>query len=80
MCVGTADPFLSLEQRLAFEQDMTEAGITDWNLEVYGGVGHSFTNPNVDTLAMPGLAFDAKADERSWKSMLRLFDETINRD
>ena len=49
-------------------------------LELYGGVGHSFNNPNVDTLAMPGLAFDAKADERSWKSMLRLFDETINRD
>ena len=78
MCVGTADPFLSLDQRLAFEQDMADAGIADWNLEVYGGVGHSFTNPAVDDLGMPGLAFDAKADARSWQSMLRLFDETIN--
>jgi dienelactone hydrolase len=78
MCVGTADPFLPLEQRLAFEQDMADAGVADWALEVYGGVGHSFTNPRAGEAGMPGLAFDAKADARSWDAMLRLFAETIN--
>jgi hypothetical protein len=29
-------------------------------------------------LSTPGLAFDAKADTRSWDAMLRLFAETIN--
>jgi len=78
MCVGTADPFLTLEQRLAFEQDMADAGVADWSLEVYGGVGHSFTNPRASEAGLPGLAFDAKADARSWDAMLRLFAETIS--
>ncbi|MEY2431051.1 MAG: hypothetical protein QOC92_776 [Acidimicrobiaceae bacterium] len=78
MCIGTDDPFLPLDQRLAFEQDMTDAGVADWNLEVYGGIGHSFTNPRSGELGMPGIAFDAKADARSWSAMLRLFDETIS--
>ena len=44
MCVGTNDPFVPLETRLAFEQDIRDAGVADWQLDVYGGVGHSFTN------------------------------------
>lgn len=79
MCVGTNDPFVSSDQRVAFEKDMTDGGVADWTLEVYGGIGHSFTNPAVDELGMPGLAYDARADDRSWKAMLQLFDETINR-
>jgi dienelactone hydrolase len=78
MCFGTNDPFISTEQRLAFEQDMTDAEVADWNLEVYGGVQHSFTNPYAGDAGLPGIVYDAKADARSWSSMLRLFDETIN--
>ena len=78
MCVGTDDPFIPLDQRLAFEKDMTDAGIADWTLEVYGGVHHSFTNPRASDVGVPGIEYDAKADARSWNSMLRLFDETIN--
>jgi dienelactone hydrolase len=79
MCVGTEDPFIPLEQRLAFEQEMKDAGVADWNLEVYGGVGHSFTNTMADTAGLPGVAYHEASDHRSWASMLRLFDETINR-
>jgi dienelactone hydrolase len=68
---------IGIDQHHAFEQDMTAAGVTDWTLEVYGGVGHSFTNPAADALGMPGVGFDAKADARSWDAMLRLFDETM---
>jgi dienelactone hydrolase len=78
MCVGAADPFVSAEQRLAFEKDMTDAGVADWSLEVYGGVGHSFTNPAADGLGVPGVAYDRRSDERSWQAMLRLFAETID--
>jgi dienelactone hydrolase len=78
MCVGTDDPFVSLEQRLAFEKDMSDAKVADWNLELYGDVGHSFTNPRAGELGMPGIAYDAKADARSWAAMLRLFGETIS--
>jgi dienelactone hydrolase len=77
MCVGTEDPFVSRDDRVAFEDHMKAAGVADWQLDVYGGVGHSFTNPEVDLAGIPGLKYDKTADERSWSSMLRLFAETI---
>ena len=77
MCCGTDDPFATPEQRLAFETDMRDAGVADWNMELYGGVGHSFTNPRSDELGMPGFGYNASADRRSWQSMLALFDETL---
>jgi dienelactone hydrolase len=77
LCVGSDDPFASAEQRLAFETEMTEAGVPDWSIEVYGGVGHSFTNPEAGDRGVPALRYDRRSDERSWQSMLRRFAETI---
>jgi dienelactone hydrolase len=77
MCIGADDPMVPPEQRIAFEHEMRDAGVADWRLELYGGVRHSFTNPKVDDLGMPGLGFDAAADRRSWRSMLDLFAETL---
>lgn len=77
MCCGADDPVVSVERRDAFEKEMRAAGVADWRLEVFGGVGHCFTNPRVNELAIPGLAFDAAADRRSWRSMLDLFDEQL---
>ena len=77
-CWGSADPFVSREARLAFEDDLTEAGVADWRIELYGGVGHCFTNPQVDGMGMPGVKYDAAADVRSWRSTLRLLEETLS--
>ena len=77
MCVGTDDPFVSRDDRLAFEDHMHASGVKDWQIDLYGGVGHSFTNPDADQAGIPGLAYDKGAHERSWASMLRLFGETI---
>jgi dienelactone hydrolase len=78
LCVGSDDPFASAEQRLAFETEMTEAGVADWSIEIYGGVGHSFTNPEAGDRGIPALRYDHRADERSWQSMLRRFAGTID--
>jgi dienelactone hydrolase len=77
LCSGTEDPFATAEQRSAFEVEMREAGVTDWRLELYGGVGHSFTDPEASELGIPGIAYDANAARRSWQSMLGLLAETI---
>jgi dienelactone hydrolase len=77
MCCGAEDPVAPSDARLAFEAEMREAGVADWRIEVYGGVGHSFTNPRVDELGMPGFAFDAAADRRAWRSLLDLLGETL---
>ena len=77
LCCGADDPIASLEQRGAFETELREAGVADWRIEVYGGVGHSFTNPSVDVLGMPGFSFDAVADRRAWRSLLDLLTEQL---
>jgi dienelactone hydrolase len=75
-CIGAQDPIIPAEQRQAFEQEMAAAGV-DWQMNVYGGAGHSFTNPNVGALGMPGFDYHEPTDRRSWAAMLRLFDETL---
>jgi len=75
-CTGAADPLVPAEQRAAFEQEMTAAGV-DWQLHTYGGVGHSFTNPDVDAFNMPGFAYSKAADQRSWQAMTDLFGKVF---
>ena len=75
VCIGADDPSIPPEQQLAFEQEMA-AGKVDWQLHLYGGVVHSFTNPNAAKLERPDFArYDAAADGRSWAAMLGLFAE-----
>ena len=74
--IGAVDPIVPPDARLAFEKEMSAGGV-DWRLNLYGNVGHSFTNPDVDAMNMPGFAYDAATDRRSWAAMLDLFDEVF---
>ncbi|MBR7619173.1 dienelactone hydrolase family protein [Phenylobacterium sp. 20VBR1] len=76
--IGTADPLIPPEQRVAFEAEMRAAKV-DWQMHLFGGVAHSFTNPEADGSRMPGILYDAGADARSWREMRALFAETIDR-
>jgi dienelactone hydrolase len=76
VCLGAADPIIPAEQREAFVKEM-EAGKVDWRMELYGGVGHSFTNREVDAMKIPGFAYDEKTDKRSWAAMRAFFDEVL---
>ena len=71
--IGADDPIVSTEHRLAFEQEMSAAGV-DWQLHVYGGAAHSFTNPNADR---DGYRYHEPSDRRSWASMAELFGEVF---
>ena len=75
VCIGADDPIVPPDQRLAFEEEMRSAGV-DWQMHLYGGVVHSFTNPAADG-SNPALRYDRSADERSWRSMLDLFAEVF---
>jgi dienelactone hydrolase len=45
-------------------------------MNLYGGVVHSFTNPEADRRGQPERArYDAKADARSWAEMCAFFEE-----
>jgi dienelactone hydrolase len=78
VCIGADDPGIQADQRADFEKEMREANV-DWEMNLYGGVVHSFTDPGADKRNMPKFArYDAKADARSWAEMQRLFGEVFN--
>jgi dienelactone hydrolase len=74
--VGAEDPLIPPEQRMAFEAEMTAAGV-DWRMNVYGGARHSFTHPRAELAGSPALAYHRLSDERSWRAMVDLFDEVF---
>jgi dienelactone hydrolase len=76
VCIGADDPIIPPEQRTAFEAEMKMGGC-DWRLHLYGGTGHSFTNPDVDTRSIEGFFYHADTDRRSWSAMIELFNETL---
>lgn len=76
VCLGAADPIIPPEQREAFVKEM-QAGKVDWRMDLYGGAGHSFTNPEVDAMGIPGFAYHERTDKRSWRAMRDLFDEVL---
>ena len=76
VCQGADDPIITAEHRSAFAAEMTSAGV-DWQMHVYGGVGHSFTNAEIDSWNLPGFTYDSRADRRSWQVMRSLFEESF---
>lgn len=76
VCIGADDPIIPPQQRLDFVNEMTAAGV-DWRMNLYGGAGHSFTNPDVGALGRPGFAYHETTDRRSWTAMMDLFAEAL---
>ncbi len=77
VCIGGDDPMIPPEQRGAFETEMRDAG-ADWQMHVYGGTVHSFTNKQADKANMPNaVRYSPQADAESWAAMQRLFSEAL---
>jgi dienelactone hydrolase len=71
---GADDPAVPKEQVLAFQDEMRKAGV-DWQMIIYGGAVHNFTNPEAGADKSKGSAYDEKADRRSWEAMRLFFAE-----
>jgi dienelactone hydrolase len=71
---GGDDPLVPPEQVNGFQAEMRQAG-ADWQLVAYGGAVHSFTNPMAGNDPSKGVAYDARADKRSWEAMKEFFEE-----
>lgn len=72
---GHDDPMAPPEAVLAFEREMTRLG-ADWQVHVYGGTVHAFTNPMANDRAR-GTVYDARADRRSWAAMRTFLEEVL---
>jgi dienelactone hydrolase len=71
---GAEDTFVPQEVVLAFQNEMRKAGV-DWQMVIFGGAVHSFTVPEAGNDPSKGMAYNEKADKRSWEMMKIFFKE-----
>lgn len=75
--LGADDPGNPPEAQAAFGRLLSEAGV-DWQMTLYGGTVHSFTNPEAEKMGQPDfLRYNAAADRRSWQQMAALLEEVF---
>jgi dienelactone hydrolase len=78
ICHGALDPFTSPAALDAFKQSLDAAKI-DYQLVIYSGAKHAFTNPEADAIAaatgLSGIGYNAAAARRSWALMQSFFGE-----
>ena len=73
---GQADGFVATEVVQNFQQKLDAAG-ANWEMVVYGGARHGFTNPDAGDYGIANLKYDPQADRRSWSRMQQFFDELL---
>ena len=73
---GSQDGFVPAERVAKFQSQLDKSG-ADWQMTVYSGARHGFTNPGAAEYGLDGLRYDANADRRSWAAMQRFFDEVL---
>jgi dienelactone hydrolase len=73
---GAADPMVPPDTITAFEKEMRDANV-DWQFVNYGGAMHAYTAWDVATDLQKGVAYDARADRRSWLAMRNFFEEIL---
>jgi dienelactone hydrolase len=76
---GADDPFVPPEQVEAFRKEMDAAG-AKYEVVVYPGAKHSFTNPDADEYGrkfnLP-LAYNESADKESWAALKKFLAEIM---
>ncbi len=65
VCHGAVDPHVPMADVVGFAEEMDRAG-ADWQLTMYGRAAHGFTHRHAVPGAIPGVAYDQLADERSF--------------
>ena len=70
---GHDDPMVPPAQVLDFENEMNAVGV-DWQMHVYGGTYHAFTNPGANA-PESGVAFNVDADRRATQSIKNFLGE-----
>ena len=71
---GADDPLAPAAQVTALEDEMRKAGV-DYQINLYGGAVHAFTRKDSGNDPSKGVAYNEKADQRSWQAMKDFFTE-----
>jgi dienelactone hydrolase len=73
ICTGADDQNAKTDDIAAFEDEMRK-GKVDYQINIYGGAVHGFTNP-ANAGKTGNVAYNAEADRRSWQAMQDFFKE-----
>ncbi len=73
---GRDDKFIPADRITAFKAGLDRAK-ADWEMTSYFGTRHGFTNPDAGSYGIGNLAYNEKADKRSWAAMMSMFDEVF---
>ena len=65
VCHGASDPHVPMADVVTFTDEMNSAD-ADWQVVIYGRALHGFTHKHAVPGAVPGVAYDRTADERSF--------------
>lgn len=77
VCTGGEDPMATPTQWRALRGNLDRAGI-DWELNLYGGAVHAFTNPALADSPRPDVtAYHPQSARRAWASTLDLLAEVL---
>ena len=72
---GQDDPMVPPQQVLDLENELSDAG-ADWQVHVYGGTMHAFTNPSANNPDF-GTVYNPVADRRATKAIKDFFEEVF---
>jgi dienelactone hydrolase len=73
---GRDDAFIPAERIDAFQKGLDRAK-ANWEMTIYSGTRHAFTNPNAGEYGMDNLVYNETAAKHSWAAMMRLFSEVF---
>jgi dienelactone hydrolase len=71
---GADDPFVKPADIAAFQNEMCSHNV-DWEMIVYGGAVHAFTDVTAGNAPKTAGAYNPKADERSFAAFTDLVNE-----
>lgn len=71
---GADDPFAPMKQVVELRDELSAAKV-NYEIDLYGGAVHSFTEKAAGNDPASGAAYNAQADARSWKRMKAFFGE-----
>lgn len=72
-----ADDFFTTDTEIRSFQNEMRSGKADWQMVYYANAVHSFTDKNAGNDNSKGVAYNEKADKRSWNAMLDFLKEVL---
>jgi dienelactone hydrolase len=79
VCHGEADSMVTMDDLASFKAEMDAAG-ADYEVNLYAGAKHGFSNRGADENASKygiDVGYNAEADQASWQAMQSLFNKVF---